>query len=179
MAPSGTGKSTLLARLRTDFPEMKESVSWTTRLQRKGETDGVHYFFVSREEFHRKLEAGDFLEWAQVHTHYYGTPKESVQQGMEKGQFLLFDLDIHGCEAMKRALPEVRVIFVEPPSLEELEKRLRGRKTETEDVIRLRLKNAKKELAYKANFDYLILNDDLDRAYGKLKKVVQEILKAG
>ena len=179
MAPSGTGKSTLLAKLKADFPEMKESVSWTTRPRRKGEVDGVHYFFVSRKEFHRKLEAGGFLESAQVHGHDYGTPKANVQEGIEKGQFFLFDLDIHGCETMKRVLPEAKVIFVEPPSLEELEKRLRGRKSESEDVIRLRLKNAEKELAHKGKFDYLILNDDLDRAYGKLKKVIQEILREG
>ena len=176
MAPSGTGKSTLVAKLKADFPQIRESVSWTTRPRRKGEVNGAHYFFISKEEFEGKLQAGDFLEWAQVHAHCYGTAKETILKGLEKGESLLFDLDIQGCEAIKSAFPEAKVIFVEPPSLGELEKRLRGRKTETEDGIRLRLENAKKELAHKSNFDYLVLNDHLDRAYGKLKEVVQEIL---
>ena len=179
MAPSGTGKSTLVAKLKADFPQIRESVSWTTRPRRKGEVNGAHYFFISKEEFEGKLQAGDFLEWAQVHAHYYGTAKESILKGLEKGESLLFDLDIQGCEAIKSAFPEAKVIFVEPPSLGELEKRLRGRKTETENGIRLRLENAKKELAHKSNFDYLVLNDHLDRAYGKLKEVVQEILGRG
>ena len=177
VAPSGTGKSTLIKKAMENFPELHWSVSFTTRQARQGEVSGKHYFFISPEEFSQKQKRGDFVEWAQVHGHYYGTSKEFVQSQMEKGQSLLFDLDIQGVDQMKKIFKDSKAIYIAPPNVSELEKRLRGRQTESEEVIQLRLENAKKELERKDDFDYLVINDNLEHAISQLKVHIKEILK--
>ena len=177
VAPSGTGKSTLIEKLRAEYPQVQESISFTTRPMRKGEEDGKNYFFIEKEEFIEKRDQGEFLEWAEVHTNFYGTSKRYVEKSLEEGKIVLFDLDVQGCDSMKEAFPESHVIFIEPPSIEELERRLRGRGTETTDIIDVRLGNAKKELGRKNDFDYLIQNDEFDTSYDSLKKIVKEILE--
>lgn len=178
VAPSGSGKSTLIKRLKKDFPELKESVSFTTRPQREGEVDGESYFFVDKENFMSKQKSGDFLEWAEVHSNYYGTSKEFVEKRMKDGEDTLFDLDVQGTDSFKSYFgARVQAIFICPPSVNELENRLRNRGTDSTGVIELRLENSKKELLRKDDFDYCIVNDDLDRAYAELKDIVSKILR--
>ncbi len=176
-APSGTGKSTLLARLKTEIPDLEWSVSCTTRPRRAGEVDGKDYHFIGVDEFKRQIDAGQFIEWAQVHSNYYGTSRRFVDEGLRQGRKMLFDLDVQGADAMKKVYgAAAKVIYIEPPSLEELEKRLRTRATDSDAVIRERVANARKELARKNDYDHLVLNDDVDGAYGKLRDIVQRIL---
>lgn len=176
-APSGTGKSTLLGRLFADIPELEWSVSCTTRPIREGEKHGKDYYFVSKEDFEKDIAENKFIEWAKVHSNYYGTSKTFVDEGLKAGRKMLFDLDVQGSDAMKKMYgDQVQVIFIEPPSIEELEKRLMGRATEPLHVIRERVENARKELERKKDFDHLVLNDDVEKAYVKLKEVVERIL---
>lgn len=177
VAPSGTGKSTMIKRLKGDFPSLVESVSFTTRPMRPGEIHGLSYFYISREEFIIRKENNEFLEWAEVHGNFYGTSKEFVESSLKSGKHVLFDLDVQGTDSMKDYFGEVaNVIFISPPSVEELEKRLRHRGTENTQVINLRLMNAHKELLRKDDFDFLIYNDDIEKAYQRLKEITQKIL---
>lgn len=177
VAPSGSGKSTLIKKIKIDFPNLKESVSCTTRNMRAGETNGVSYHFITREEFDKKVAADDFLEWAHVHGNCYGTSKKFVEEMLGNGAQILFDLDVQGADAMRNHFgSKAKIIFIAPPSVEELEKRLRHRGTDADDVIRLRLDNAKKELLRKNDYDYCVFNDDLETAHQELKKVISSIL---
>lgn len=178
VAPSGTGKSTLIAKLQKDFNNLKWSVSSTTRPMRAGEENGRDYFFITIEMFEELIKNDGFIEWAKVHSNYYGTSKKFVDDGLLNGEFLLFDIDVQGCDSIKKIYDdEAKIIFIEPPSVEELEKRLRGRATDKEEVILERISNAKKELKRKNDFDYLIMNDDVESAYLKLKAIVKEIME--
>lgn len=177
VAPSGTGKSTMIKRLKQDIPSIVESVSYTTRPIRPGEIHGLSYFYISREEFIAKRDNNEFLEWAEVHGNFYGTSKAFVEQCLKEGKHVLFDLDVQGVDSMKAYFGDVaNVIFIAPPSVEELEKRLRNRGTENTQVINLRIMNARKELERKNDFDFFILNDDIENAYTKLKEIAQKIL---
>lgn len=177
VAPSGTGKSTMIKRLKQDLPSIVESVSYTTRPIRPGEVDGKSYFFITREEFLAMREANEFLEWAEVHGNFYGTSKKFVENALQEGKHLLFDLDVQGTDSMKAYFGEqANVIFISPPSVEELEKRLKHRGTENTQVINLRLMNAQKELLRKNDFDFLIYNDDIEKAYQRLIEITQKIL---
>jgi len=177
VAPSGTGKSTMIKRLKGDFPSLVESVSYTTRPMRPGETHGLSYYFISREEFILKRENDEFLEWAEVHGNFYGTSKSFVEESLRSGKHLLFDLDVQGTDSIKKYFGETaNVIFISPPSVEELEKRLRNRGTENTQIINLRLMNAHKELLRKDDFDFLIYNDDIEQAYKRLCEITQSIL---
>lgn len=178
VAPSGTGKSTLIKRLKEEFRDLHWSVSFTTRPMREGEVDGKHYFYISRDEFLKKKDQGDFIEWAEVHGNYYGTSLGFVSSKVNNGYSLLFDLDVQGADNMKDEFgDEAKAIFIAPPSIQALEERLKGRGTDSEDVIKLRLENAKGELARRDHYDFVVVNDQLDKAYSDLKKVVEEILK--
>jgi guanylate kinase len=176
-APSGTGKSTLLNKLKEEIPELIWSVSCTTRPMRKAEIHGKDYFFLKEESFKRQIENDEFIEWAKVHSNYYGTSKRFVREGLEKDWKMLFDLDVQGADAMKKIYgQEVKVIFIEPPSIEELEKRLRTRGTDSDSVILERIQNARLELQRKHDFDYIIMNDDMEGAYIKLRALVKGII---
>jgi guanylate kinase len=177
-APSGTGKSTLLNRLKSDIPDLVWSVSCTTRAIRSGEVHGKDYFFIKPESFEKQIDAGEFIEWAKVHSNYYGTSKRFVTEGLLNNWKMLFDLDVQGADAMKKIYGgSVQVIFIEPPSVEELERRLRARGTDSEKVINERIANARKELLRKNDFDHIIMNDDVENAYQRLKALVERILK--
>lgn len=177
-APSGTGKSTLLNRLKNEYPDLEWSVSCTTRPARAGEVNGKDYHFIEVADFLSQIEENSFIEWAKVHSNYYGTSKRFVDEGLKQGRKMLFDLDVQGADAMKKIYGrEAHVIFIEPPSVEELEKRLRVRNTDTDKVILERIENARKELKRKHDYDYLIMNDDVEGAYTKLKAIVERILK--
>ncbi len=175
-APSGTGKSTLCGRLLRDLPDaIRLSVSTTSRAPRGQEKHGVEYFFVSPDEFKNKIAKDQFAEWALVHGNYYGTSKETLESFWRSGFHVLLDIDVQGAMNLKALYGERSLlIFLEPPSIEELERRLRARATDPEEVIQKRMKNALQELAMKNSFDAVIVNDDLDQAYLRLKKVVFE-----
>lgn len=178
VAPSGSGKSTLIKRLKEEFRQLHWSVSFTTRPQREGEVDGKHYFFISEEEFLKKKGQGDFIEWALVHKNYYGTSKGFVSTKVDNGFSLLFDLDVQGTDNMKDEFgDEAKAIFIAPPNLDELEARLRGRGTDSEEVINVRLENAKKEILRQNDYDFCVINDDLDKAYADLRRIVASILE--
>lgn len=173
VAPSGTGKSTLMKMIKKDFADLKESISYTTRSPREGEVHGTHYFFVTPDEFKNKLDSGDFLEWAEVHGNFYGTSKEFVLSIIENGQNMIFDIDVQGADQLKNHFKDqARVIFVSPPSLEELEKRLRGRGTDSAEVIEIRLKNAASEIKRQNDYDFLVINDSIEKAYSKIKDII-------
>jgi guanylate kinase len=178
VAPSGAGKSTLIKRIKEDFPKLEESISCTTRAPRLQERNGVHYHFITLEDFELKKEQNDFLEWAKVHGNFYGTSKTFVEQKLDAGIDLLFDLDVQGADSFKTYFKgRENIIFIEPPSLDILEKRLRGRATESEEVIQRRLKNAQAEILKKNEYNYCIKNDDLERAHIELKGLIQKILE--
>lgn len=170
--PSGAGKGTLLSQVIERIPNAWVSVSATTRSPRPGEIEGVHYFFLDTDHFKSLVEQDGFLEWAQVHDNFYGTLKQSVVDHMNAGDQVILEIDVQGALQVRKALPEAHLVFIEPPSLEELERRLRQRGTETEDVISSRMKTAEVELAQKMEYDVQVVNDDLERAVDELVEVI-------
>lgn len=170
--PSGAGKGTLLSQVIERIPDAWVSVSATTRSPRPGEIEGVHYFFLDTDHFKSLVEQDGFLEWAQVHDNYYGTLKQSVIDHMNAGDQVVLEIDVQGALQVRKALPEAHLVFIEPPSLEELERRLRQRGTETEDVISSRMKTAEVELAQKMEYDVQVVNNDLERAVDELVEVI-------
>ena len=170
--PSGAGKGTLLSQVIERIPDAWVSVSATTRSPRPGEIEGVHYFFLDTDHFKSLVEQDGFLEWAQVHDNYYGTLKQSVIDHMNAGDQVILEIDVQGALQVRKALPEAHLVFIEPPSLEELERRLRQRGTETDDVISSRMKTAEVELAQKMEYDVQVVNDDLERAVDELVEVI-------
>lgn len=171
-SPSGAGKTTLCNRLRAEFSKLGFSVSYTTRRARENEVDGVHYHFVDEAAFQEMITRDEFAEHAMVHGHMYGTSSMLVRRALEQGKDLVFDIDYQGGLELRRKFPDdVTLTFVLPPSLEELERRLRGRGTDSEEVIARRVRVAHQELRHYAEYDYLIMNDDVDRAYDVLRAV--------
>jgi guanylate kinase len=171
-SPSGAGKTTLCHRLIRDFTELRFSVSYTTRKPRAGERDGVDYHFVDLPTFQGMAAEGRFAEWAQVHGNCYGTPSAAVADALEGGHDVLFDIDWQGGEQLRVKFPDDAVmIWVLPPSLAVLEQRLRGRATDTPAVIERRLATAKQELLHYDQYDYLVVNDELERAYLSVKSI--------
>lgn len=170
--PSGAGKGTLLSQVIERIPDAWVSVSATTRSPRPGEIEGIHYFFLDTDHFKSLVEQDGFLEWAQVHDNFYGTLKKSVVDHMNAGDQVILEIDVQGALQVRKALPEAHLVFIEPPSLEELERRLRQRGTETEDVISSRMKTAEVELAQKMEYDVQVVNDDLERAVDELVEVI-------
>jgi guanylate kinase len=170
-APSGGGKTTLCRRLLAEFPQIHLSISTTTRAPRGSERNGVEYNFVDRPTFEAMIERGAFVEWAEVHGNLYGTSREVILEATHHGRDVLFDIDYQGGRSLKSQFPDAVMILVVPPSMEVLEARLRARATDTAEVVARRLAKAKEELSHYHLYDYLILNDDLDRAYELLRTV--------
>ena len=164
--PSGAGKGTICRRLIEDAEEgsLRLSISMTTRAPREGEQHGVSYFFATREEFLQRIEEDGFLEYAEVYENFYGTPKAFVEQERAAGRDVLLEIDIQGAMKVKKACPDGVFLFVVPPSFAILKERLIGRGTDSEETIRLRLSKARKELDFADEYDYLIINDDLETA---------------
>lgn len=171
-APSGTGKTTLVKRLLDEFPEIGRSISCTTRPPRAGEKDGRDYHFVDQKKFQQMVEESRFFEWEEVHGSFYGTPKEHLIGRRREGRDTILDIDTRGALAIKREFPDSCLIFLMPPSLTALEERLRVRRTEGEGSLKRRLEDARREIAEKDKFDYVIINDDLDRAFEELRRVI-------
>lgn len=172
-APSGAGKYSLLCTLREHEVNIASTVSVTTRPPRHGEIDGEHYHFASDAEFDRLLNEDAFAEWAVVHGNRYGTLRSELERCLAAGKDVILELDVQGKRNMARQGQRMVSIFLMPPSLEELERRLRGRDSEHEDDIRVRLENAKTEMAARDEYDYVIVNDELGRAAAELKSVIE------
>lgn len=179
-APSGAGKSTIVNHLlaQEDLP-LAFSISATSRKPRKGEIDGNHYYFISTDEFKTKIKNGDFLEWEQVYEGlYYGTLKSEVDRIQAAGKYVIFDIDVVGGLNIKKQFPEQTLaVFVSPPSIAELENRLRKRNTESEEKINMRIAKAEKEMAFASQFDYIVENHHLDTALAEAYSVVKNFIE--
>ena len=172
-APSGAGKTTLAHRLLKEFPRAEFSISHTTRAPRGAEQNGVDYHFVDAATFQQKLEHGDFLEYAEVHGHFYASAQATVDRARASNGVAVYDIDVQGGTAIKRKHDDAVLVFILPPSMEELERRLRDRRTDSEDTIHRRMLAARAEVERGVmGYDYLIVNDDLDRAFSDLKSIV-------
>jgi guanylate kinase len=173
-APSGAGKSTICKNLIANDENLSFSVSYTSRKARQGEKDGVHYHFISREEFEKKRENGDFIEWARYADNYYGTSRQTTSEALHRGNDLLLDIEVQGAEQIKGKLGESAVlIFILPPSQDELTKRLQGRGTNTREELIKRLATARNEIKHCDRFQYIVINDDLDRATGAIRSIIE------
>lgn len=172
-APSGTGKTTLVHMLLKEFPDLEFSVSYTTRPPRPGEVDGKDYHFVDRKTFERMIEEGDFLEWAEVYGNLYGTSRTQVLRALNEGRDVILDIDTQGALQVKKNFPEAVLIFILPPSLKELERRLRNRGTDDEETIERRLKIAREEIRRAPLYDYIVVNDVLEVAYENLRSIIR------
>ena len=171
---SGVGKGTLLKILLENNPDINLSISATTRQPRKGELDGVNYFFVEEEDFLKAVHNGEFLEYAQFNGNFYGTKEAYVRKTLNKGEDLILEIETKGALQIKEKLPDAVLIFILPPSIEELEKRLRGRNTEDETAIKNRLNEAFREIECSKDYDYCIVNDNLEKAVLELQSIVDK-----
>jgi len=170
--PSGAGKGTVCARLREFMPELTYSVSATTRKPREGEQEGVNYFFKTREEFEEMIRNDELLEWAEYVGNYYGTPRRFVEERLAEGQDVLLEIEVQGAMQIKRRFPHGVFIFLVPPSLEELRRRIEGRGTETDEVVERRLVTAAKELDLIEHYDYVVVNDRVDAACDRIRSII-------
>ena len=161
---SGVGKSTIIAQVLEQRPELYFSVSCTTRAPRPGEVDGVNYTFISREEFQARIERGEFLEYAEYVGNYYGTSMTVIREKLEQGVDVLLDIEVQGAAKVRERLPDAASVFIVPPSFEELAQRLRGRGTDSEEKIQKRLETARREAKEIKNYDYIVVNDTVDHA---------------
>ncbi len=180
VSPSGGGKSTIAKRLFADFDQLKFSVSATTRSPREGEIDGVHYHYLSHNEFNEQIENGDFLEWEEFYGgNRYGTLRSEVDKKLNSGYFILLDVEIKGALNVKKIYGNESLgIFIQPPSFDVLKQRLEDRGTESNESLELRLERAKEELTYADLFDRIIINDDLETAYSQIKDLVSKFMNS-
>lgn len=171
-APSGTGKGVLRRHLLREMPELRFCLSVTSRPPRPGEVEGVDYYFVSPEEFQRRLEAGAFVEWAEVYGNLYGTPALEIKEALERGEDVLLEKDVQGARTLREKFPDGVFIFILPPDRQALEERLRGRGTEDQENLERRLATAWEELAQLKNYDYVVVNDRVEEAVAQLRAIV-------
>jgi len=176
-AASGAGKTTIVKEILNEFPQIIFSISATTRPKRKTEIDGIEYFFLTEIEFQKRIENDDFIEWEKFYDYYYGTLKSFITENIEAGKPVLLELDVKGALTIKRLYPYAHLIYISPPSFEELVNRLRQRNTESESDFLKRIDRAKMELSLKGQFDYIIENKDLNKAVAEAKSLVNNILK--
>ncbi|MFQ5608781.1 MAG: guanylate kinase [Woeseiaceae bacterium] len=172
-APSGAGKTTLVKALTTRNPDLRFSISYTTRRKRRNEADGVDYLFVDGEEFDRLRGDGKLLESAEVFDNFYGTSREQVQEHLDNGHSVILEIDWQGARQVRETMPECVTVFILPPSVDELARRLRDRNTDSDEVIARRLRDARSDMQHWSDFDHVIINDDLDRAVVDLVDVLE------
>ena len=170
--PSGVGKGTVVSEFLNNNKEVFLSVSATTRAKRNGEEEGVNYYYKTQEEFVKMIENNEFMEWAQFCNNYYGTPKATVEKILDSGKDVILEIEVQGAMQVKKNFPESIFVFVLPPSISELEKRLVNRGTESEEVVKLRIETAKKEIAYAKEYDYLLVNDTVLETVEKLSGII-------
>lgn len=173
-APSGAGKTTIVKEILKAYPTFGFSVSATTRNKRPGEVDGKDYFFLSRNEFERKIAADDLVEHEEIYSNYYGTLKSEVEKALSNGQDIVFDVDVNGGLSIKSRFQEAVLIFIKPPSIETLRKRLKGRGSESDEQIERRMARVEMELEKGEGFDYIIINDELKRAVNEVFGIINK-----
>lgn len=171
-APSGTGKTTLLKRVMKELPQMKFSVSYTTRPSRSGEKDGVDYHFVSRDEFQGMIQAGEFAEWTEVHGNFYGTSRAYLEKCLCRDADVILDIDTEGAAQIHQRYPQGVYIFILPPGMEDLKERLTRRGSESQEMIDLRLRNASKEIERMDQYEYIVINEQIDEAAERIKAII-------
>jgi guanylate kinase len=176
-APSGAGKTTIVKEILRKFPQIFFSISATTRPKREVEKDGVEYYFLDEKEFKKKIENEEFIEWEKFYDYYYGTYKSVIEENIKAGKPVLLELDVKGALTIKRLYHDAQLIYISPPSFEELVERLRKRKTENESDFRKRVDRAKMELSLKDKFDFIVQNTELEIAIKEAKSLVNKILK--
>jgi len=175
-APSGSGKTTIVRRVLKDIPELVFSVSATTRKRRKDEREGVDYYFISEEEFKEKIENNEFIEWEKFYDYYYGTYKKTVDNAISDGKSIILEVDVKGALSLKNIYPDAVLIYIVPPSFDELVSRLVKRKTEDKVDLEKRIERAKMELGLKDKFDYFIDNIELDKATLEAEKLIRSLI---
>lgn len=173
-SPSGGGKTSVIKQILKDFPDIVFSVSVTTRPKRANEVNGIDYFFVSDAEFEKRIKNNEFIEWERFYDYYYGTLKSFVDDNITIGKSVLFEVDVKGALSLKKIYSDSILIFIDPPSFDELVKRLKNRRTESELDLQKRIDRAKMELSFKKDFDYIFVNDKLDKVYFSIKKLIKE-----
>jgi len=171
--PSGTGKGSIIKKVMEQWPAAEFSISMTTRGMREGEEDGVHYYFTTHEVFEETIAQGGFLEWADVFGNYYGTPKAPVERRLGQGADIILDIDIQGGMNVRKAMPDAVLIFILPPTMKELRRRLENRGTDAQDVIEKRLAKALTEIGAAREYDYVVVNDDLDVAASEVLSIIK------
>jgi guanylate kinase len=177
-APSGTGKTSVIKEiLKLNQDKLIFSVSATTRPKRANEIDGVDYYFLTEDEFKKKIENDEFIEWERIYDYYYGTLKSEIERARKLGKNILFELDVNGSLKLKKLYPNAHLIFIVPPSIEELENRLRKRNTETPETLKKRIERAKMELEKAKYFDYEVKNYELENAIEEVNEIIQKIIK--
>ena len=170
---SGVGKGTVINEFLKLHPDFKLSISCTTRNKREGEINGINYFFLTKHEFQSCIENNEFLEWAEFSGNFYGTKKEFVEKSLSRGENLILEIDTKGALNVKKIMPEANLIFIAPPSIEELEARLRGRHTETEEAIQKRLSAIKSEIENSKLYDYIVVNDTVENAVKQIEDIIK------
>jgi len=172
-APSGAGKGTVIRHLLELYPELSYSVSATTRQPREGERDGVSYYFITHERFRELIDTDAFLEYAHYVGEFYGTPKQPIDDCIHHGKDVLLEIEVQGAKQVMQKAPDAVSIFIVPPSMEELESRLRGRQTESEEKLKARLRRARHELEEKSHYDHVVVNDEVSRAAQEILKIIK------
>lgn len=175
-APSGAGKSSFVDRICKEDPRLEDTVTFTTRKMRAGESEGRPYHFVSQDEFASLRDKNHFVEWAQVHTNLYGTPLDQLESAWNRGKCIIMDIDIQGFETLKRKYPDAKSIFILPPSIDELRRRVIKRDGKAPEDLEVRMKNAEAEILHAATFDYQVVNDEFEGSYLRFKKIIEELL---
>lgn len=176
-APSGTGKTTIVKRILKEFPQIVYSVSATTRKMRDNEKNGIDYFFFTEEEFKKKIEDGKFAEWEKFYDYYYGTFKKYINENLDSGKNVLLEIDVKGAITIKEKYPDAVLIYIVPPSFEELKIRLKNRQTEDEADFQKRIERAELELRHKDKFDYFVNNLEIEKAVTDLKSLIKNKIK--
>jgi guanylate kinase len=175
-APSGAGKTTIVKNILSEIPRLSFSISATTRKKRENETDGVEYFFITEEEFKKRIEENGFVEWEKFYDYYYGTPKDFIEEKINSGVSVLFEVDVKGALNIKKIYPDAILIYIYPPSFEVLVERLKKRATEDETDLKKRIERAKMELSLKDKFDYLVENKNLNTAISEVKNIIEKLI---
>jgi guanylate kinase len=175
-APSGTGKTTIIQEVLKWFPKFVFSISATTRSKRANEIDGVHYYFLDEADFLQKINENKFVEWEKFYDYYYGTLKETIDSNLAAGNTIVFEVDVKGALSIKQQYPDSILIFIAPPSIDELKERLIKRNTETETDLKKRIERAEMELSYREKFDFIVVNKNLENAKEEVKKIIEKVI---
>jgi guanylate kinase len=176
-APSGAGKSSFLDLIVKELTSLEDVVTYTTRSMRSNESEGIHYHFISQSDFEKKVTDGFFVEWAKVHSNYYGTSYESIEATWKRDKVVIMDLDVQGVETFKSKYPnDLKTIFIMPPSLEELRRRIIKRDNKIPNDLELRIKNAEIEIKMASSYDFQLINDDFNTSYTQFKKIIEDLI---